>query len=175
MLDVYVFLEELPEAQLDGLKRLADTGASSRVRLVTRLYGAYEGLAAIEAETFTDAESLIDQIRDLGITGLRVAFALSIIPPVPSPLHGRKQAVESVSTIKVDPAEGMRVYEVLSKLAATQGVAITTGATDIVLELGAATFEELSRTLVEDVGQITGVSEITSSLTTFSASSPTTS
>lgn len=163
-MDAYVFLKEAPEEILLELLGEAEKRGESEpgVRFVSRLYGAFDAVVAVVAPSFVEIQTVIDGLRSLGINRLEVAVPVDLPPPPPVPVYGNK-LVNALSLITVAPEQGPHVLEVLAKLPGTRGLALTAGITDILVELGGETFEELSRTLVDDVAQISGITGISTS------------
>lgn len=158
--DAYVFVSSGSEPAIDALNDLWRQGA---VRYVARLLsGAYGALAFLEAPAGDEGlEVLRDRIaavRDRVNPGASVGLALTIGPRAPS-RWSEKQPVGAYVRIRAQSGLAGTVFDSVNGLPAGvySGSALVIGDWDVLLELGAGSFEAMKKVLLEEVNPIPGV------------------
>ncbi len=152
--------------QLESLVR----DESSLVRFVAGITGTFDALVAVQAPDFFELERTVkDEIRSAGGQSTETAVALLWIgPPLPMPKWKPARPYEAFVQCRVDPGRAQDVAQGLSRLQGALGVAMVAGSFDLLFELGADSFEELSRALMQ-MHEVEGLRWTRTSLAAFPA------
>jgi hypothetical protein len=173
-MDGYVFLRDLSAPTLAVLSDLVseeqDSDGAPRIRAVATTTGQYDAIAFVEGSSIGELQDLVmNEIR--GKAG--AAFSeTSIRVEVPEPdeesawilpMAPKRRLVADQEAFVLVGVDGGRVVDVYASFADSEsglpgllGAAVITGEYDILVELGAASFEELSKDVLA-VGSFDGV------------------
>ncbi|CAN5522711.1 hypothetical protein BH20CHL6_BH20CHL6_04460 [soil metagenome] len=168
----YVFVAEAGQDTIDRLKQAeqpdlppGDTG----IRFVAPLSGPYDAVAVVQA---ADVQALQDLVLGTIQTGTMEAGAklrteTSIALAFPRIIKRTlARPVEAFVRVWVQPGQGRAVIDNLEKLGdAYMGAALVAGDFDILVELGADTFDELRETLLTMHETVEGIARSASSIT----------
>ena len=185
-MDAYVFLRDLSAPTLAMLSDLVTEEQGSdgpRIRAVATTTGQYDAIAFIEGSSIAELQDVVmNEIR--GKAG--AAFSeTSIRVEVPEPgeesswilpMAPKRRLVadqEAFVLVGVDAGSVVDVYAAFadseSGLPGLLGAAVITGEYDILVELGASSFEELSKDVLA-VGSFDGVASTETLFANFVAS-----
>lgn len=185
-MDGYVFLRDLSAPTLAVLADLVTQEQDSdgaRIRAVATTTGQYDAIAFVEGSSIAELQDVVmDQIR--GKAG--AAFSeTSIRVEVPEPdeesswilpMAPKRRLVADQEAFVLVGVDAGRVEEVYAAFADTEeglpgllGAAVITGEYDILVELGASSFEDLSKDVLA-VGTFDGVTSTETLFANFVAS-----
>ena len=185
-MDAYVFLRDLSAPTLAVLSDLVTEEQDSdgaRIRAVATTTGQYDAIAFVEGSSIAELQDVVmNEIR--GKAG--AAFSeTSIRVEVPEPggesswilpMAPKRRLVadqEAFVLVGVDAGSVVDVYAAFadseSGLPGLLGAAVITGEYDILVELGASSFEELSKDVLA-VGSFDGVASTETLFANFVAS-----
>jgi hypothetical protein len=185
-MDAYVFLRDLSAPTLAVLSDLVSEEQGSdgpRIRAVATTTGQYDAVAFVEGSSIAELQDVVmNEIR--GKAG--AAFSeTSIRVEVPEPdeesswilpMAPKRRLVadqEAFVLVGVDAGRVLDVYGAFadseSGLPGLLGAAVITGEYDILVELGASSFEELSKDVLA-VGSFDGVASTETLFANFVAS-----
>ena len=190
-MDGYVFLRDVSEATirvLADLTREGDGKGDTRIRAVAGLTGEYDAVVFVEAGNGAQLQELVlDQIRNqAGAAFTETAVAVEVPLPIsggaappnggtppPIPLGPKRRLVatqEALALVKTDPGTTVDVFWRLAEALGDGllGEAIVTGQYDIVVELGAESYAELSSYILS-VGMVDHVVSTETALANFVA------
>jgi hypothetical protein len=172
-MDAYVFLRDLSAPTLRVLGDLVAGELDSdgaRIRAVATTSGQYDAVAFVEGASIAELQDVVmNQIRDqAGATFTETAIRVKVPAPDAKsswilPRAPKRRLVaeqEAIVLVRVDASKVLDVYAAFadseSGLAGLLGAAVITGEYDILLELGASSFDELSSAVLA-VGRYDGV------------------
>ncbi len=191
-MDGYVFLRDVSEATIRVLADLANEGdgeGDARIRAVAGLTGEYDAVVFVEAGSLAQLQRLVlDQIRNqAGAAFTETAVAVEVPSPIsggaappnggtpspPIPLGPKRRLVatqEALALVKTDHGTTVDVFWGLVKALGDGllGEAVVTGQYDIVVELGAESYAELSSSILS-VGMVDHVVSTETALANFVA------
>ncbi|GAC1409540.1 MAG: hypothetical protein NVSMB57_02280 [Actinomycetota bacterium] len=164
-MDAYVFIKSVTN---DGMKRLLTLvkSKSSPVCFASFISGPNDAIATIHGADFPMIEKTVKtKIRGAGVQGTETALALSIqpLPNPPAPTWVIPKASTAFVQGYVEPGQAFPVIQRLAKLPNVLGVCPILGSFDVLLELGADSFEELTETLA-DMHKVKGLTRSVSNL-----------
>jgi DNA-binding Lrp family transcriptional regulator len=156
--DAYVFV---PSGSEDTMEKLKDLWSGGQVRYATRvLSGGFGAVAFVEAalgdDGLTELREKLTRIRDAVNPGTSVGVALKIGPRAPT-RWSQKLKVGAYVRIRTEHGRAGDVFDAVEHLPGYYGSALVLGDWDVMLELGANSFEEMKRLLLEQVNPIAGV------------------
>src|SRR5438105_333751 len=153
-LDVYVLF---PEAAPDIVDRIRRSGERGPVRFVASVTGSYDAIAVVEVEPVRDKESPLAGLPRL----IEETFGGQVkgdpptqVPLINGPLslrHTKQYPHIAFVGIRARPGQARRVLGLTSVVPGYNGSAIVAGPYDVFVEIGASTFGELRRRLLDAV------------------------
>jgi len=172
-MDAYVFLRDLSAPTLAVLADLVTEGQDSggaRIRAVATTTGQYDAIAFVEGSSIAELQDVVmDQIRGkAGAVFTETSIGVALPEPDAAsswilPMAPKRRLVaeqEAVVLVRVDAGRVLDVYAAFadteSGLPGLLGAAVISGEYDILVELGASSFEELSSDVLA-VGAFDGV------------------
>jgi hypothetical protein len=185
-MDAYVFLRDLSAPTLTVLSDLVtqEQGTEgARIRAVATTTGQYDAVAFVEGSSIAELQDVVmNEIRSkAGASFTETAVRVEVPEPDAEsswilPMAPKRRLVaeqEALVLVRVDAARVVDVYAALADretgLAGLLGAAVITGEYDILVELGASSFEELSADILA-VGAYEGVASTETLFANFVAS-----
>lgn len=153
-MDAYVFIRNADKGALEAL------GAKESVHFVAPITGPYLALAVVRVESLPDLEKLV--LEDFHGAGVReTETAISLMPEPANIKWGPPPHLVAFVRIWVEPG---KVEQVLAAASERKWPAAVVAADfDILLEVGGETFEDVARTLVQEVHRLPGIVRTASS------------
>jgi len=156
--DAYVFV---PSGSEDTMAKLKDLWRGGQVRYATRvLSGGLGAVAFLEAangdDGLADLREKLTAVRDAVNPGTSVGVALKVGPRAPT-RWSAKLKIGAYVRIRTEHGQAGDVFDAVERLPGYYGSALVLGDWDILLELGANSFEEMKGLLLEQVNPIPGV------------------
>ena len=171
--DAYVFVPSGSEDTMDKLKGL---WREKVVRYAIRvLSGGFGAMAFLEApkgdDGLVELRGKITRVRDEVNPGTSVGIALRIGPYAPT-RWSRKLKIGAYVRIRARHGQAGEVFAAVEKLTGYYGSALVLGDWDVMLELGADSFEEMKPLLGEQLQRIEGVQWTDSAIVLNDADEP---
>jgi DNA-binding Lrp family transcriptional regulator len=158
-MDAYVFIRDADPGALETL----GGEEYAKVPFVAPITGPYLGIAVVRVDDLPELESLIlNDFRRAGVRETETAIALR---PEPAQIKWRRsKAVEAFIRIWVQPGKAVEVLDAASNLSGAEGAAaVVAGDFDVLVNLSGDSFQEVARTLVEELHQLPGTVRTASS------------
>ena len=184
-MDAYVFLRDLSAPTLAVLSDLVTEEQGSdgaRIRAVATTTGQYDAIAFVEGSSIAELQDVVmNEIRGkAGATFTETSIRVEVPEPDEEswirPMAPKRRLVaeqEAIVLVGVDAGRVVDVYAAFadpqSGLSGLLGAAVITGEYDILVELGASSFEELSKDVLA-VGSFDGVASTETLFANFIAS-----
>jgi uncharacterized protein with GYD domain len=184
VVDAYVFLRDVSQATLQVLGSMVaedQDKETGRIRAVATTTGEYDAVCFIEGESMAELQRIVlDRIRNqAGAVFTETSVAIEVPPPIEGalvvPNAPKRRLVmmqEALVLVKTDVGHTVDVYWAFTDadtgLRGFLGQAVITGEYDIVVEVGAENYSQLSEILLS-VGTFEHVVSTETLLANFSA------
>jgi hypothetical protein len=160
-LDVYVLF---PEATPDFVDRVRESnGERGPVRFVGAVTGSYDAIAVLEVEPVPEKDSPLAGLPRLiseAFGGHSKGDPTTAVPLINGPLwlrHTKHYRHLAFVGIRARPGRAREVLGLTSVVPGYNGSAIVAGPYDVLLEIGATSFDELRDRLVHSLHPVRGI------------------
>lgn len=168
-MDVYVFGKTKVGRAHETAQRLAENRRVARAVAVT---GEYDVLARAEGLSWEELASFcLDELASAGLKNTTTVVSVDWsaqwpdipIPPIPfMGGHGGKHS--ALVFVNIRPGAAADVIRRLSESESVHGLALLTGAYDLLLQIGGNSFEDIAGKVLSDIQPVDGVESTNTSL-----------